>query len=219
MGLADERRESEYREPLGGRARGAALRRAVRPTCTGESSAPTHRAMGASGRPRPAALGWVPAGGHGRTACPESRLRGSRPHRCQERRLCPRGPARTGVRDTRAVLLPGSRLRRDGGGRWWSTRLRRLLEAAGRDAVGKSTKYRPLGVTLPSQRYSFDIVRQAIARGQEIVVMRSRRLWIEAVPELERYPFILSNNQNPHLSPTQLGDAQFERLARALSGR
>ena len=36
----------------------------------------------------------------------------------------------------------------------------------------KSVSYRPLGVTLPSQHYSFGLVRDAIRQGKQVVVMR-----------------------------------------------
>jgi len=81
----------------------------------------------------------------------------------------------------------------------------------------KSVSYRALGTTLPSQEFSFGIVRHAIRRGKQIVVMRSERVWLESVPELRNYRYIrLSNHQNPHLSRAQMTAEQFDRLCGVL---
>jgi hypothetical protein len=111
-----------------------------------------------------------------------------------------------------------------GGYRWWARRLRELIALSGQENVArkamciehfpyKSVSYRPLGVILPSQRYGFNLVREAIAQRKQIVVMRSERVWLESVPELQTYPYIrLSNNQNPYLSQAQMRQDQFARL-------
>jgi hypothetical protein len=118
--------------------------------------------------------------------------------------------------------------RATGGGRWWRPRLRDLIAVAGIDAVDqkvmcvehfpyKSTKYKPLGLTLPSQRYSFEIVREAIRQRKQVVVMRSERVWLESVPELRTYAYVrLASCQNPHLSRAQMTGEQFSRLCAAL---
>ncbi len=115
-----------------------------------------------------------------------------------------------------------------GGFRWWHRRLRDLIDEVGLDAVAqkvmciehfpyKSVRYRPLAITLPSQRFSFELVEDAIQRRKKIVVMRSERVWLESVPELRSYPYIrLSNHQNPYLSRAQMTAEQFQRLANAL---
>lgn len=103
-----------------------------------------------------------------------------------------------------------------GGARWWARRLRDLTSVVGHDAVAqkvmcvehfayKSERYAPLGASLPSQRYAFDLVRDAIRRRKQIVVMRSERIWLSSVPELRSYSYVrLSNHQNPHLSRAQM---------------
>ncbi len=115
-----------------------------------------------------------------------------------------------------------------GGYRWWARRLRDLIDIAGIDAVAqrvmciehfpyKSKSYRPLGETLPSQHYSFDLVREAIRLGKAIVVMRSERVWLESVPELRESRYIrLSNHQNPYFSRAQMSPEAFGRLTTAL---
>lgn len=111
-----------------------------------------------------------------------------------------------------------------GGALWWERRLRDLIRAAGIDGVRrgvmcvehfpyKSLRYKPLGVVLPSQLYSFELVMEAIRRGKQVVVMRSERVWLESVPRLRSYPYVrLSNHQNPYLSRAQMTTDEFERL-------
>jgi len=82
-----------------------------------------------------------------------------------------------------------------GGWRWWRKKLNPLIREAGVDAVRrgvqvleyvgyKSPKFRNLPVWLPSQHYTFHLVRQAVARDAAIVVMRKWNAWVNAVPEL-----------------------------------
>jgi hypothetical protein len=106
--------------------------------------------------------------------------------------------------------------------------LRDLIEVVGIGAVAKkvmcvehfpykSTKYKALGATLPSQQYSFEIVREAIRQRKQIVVMRSERIWLESVPALRSYPYIrLTNNQKPYLSRAQMTEEHFKRILTAL---
>ena len=119
-------------------------------------------------------------------------------------------------------------LRGVGGGQYWQRRLRDLIAVAGMEAVAekvicvehfayKSARYRPLGVTLPSQQYSFELVRTAIIDRKQIVVMRSHREWLKSVPELRSYPYIrLTNPRNPYFSRRQMTEDEFGRLVAAL---
>jgi hypothetical protein len=116
------------------------------------------------------------------------------------------------------------------GSLWWRRRFRDLIEEVGIEAVSrkiicvehfpyKSVKYAPLGIDLPTQRYSFEIVREAVRQGKPVVIMRSHRIWFDSVQELRAYPYIrLSNNRSPHLNRTQMTAAQFTRLCEVLRG-
>ena len=84
-----------------------------------------------------------------------------------------------------------------GGGQWWRRRLRHVIDAVGIDAVAsrfmciehfpyKSARYRPLGVTLPSQQYTFDLVRRAMAAHKPIIIMRSERIWLRSTSSRSR---------------------------------
>ena len=115
-----------------------------------------------------------------------------------------------------------------GGYRWWFRRLQALIDEVGLQSVArrvmciehfgyKSARYVPLGVTLPSQVFSFELVRDAISARKQVVVMRSERIWLQSVPELRDYPYVrLKNNQNPYLSRAQMTTDQFSSLVNAL---
>lgn len=106
------------------------------------------------------------------------------------------------------------------GGRWWRQRTRELASDVGFDLVAKriaciqfapyhSSEYHTGSPQLPSQEYNFFLVRQAMARGAEVVVMRSVSLWLSAVPELARYERLHrgSNPRAPFLSRGNLKSA------------
>lgn len=79
------------------------------------------------------------------------------------------------------------------GYKWWDSRLRELIKACGRECVAQnvlavemmpyhSIKYKPLVV--PSQAYSFELVRRAIQRRAVIVQMHGKNEWPKCFPEL-----------------------------------
>lgn len=84
------------------------------------------------------------------------------------------------------------------GAAWWQRRAQELLADVGFDQVARSLgciqliayhskEYSPATPTLASQGYSVWLVREAMARRAEIVVMRAVRFWMAAVPELSKY--------------------------------
>ncbi|MCG3179572.1 MAG: hypothetical protein BIFFINMI_01910 [Phycisphaerae bacterium] len=100
------------------------------------------------------------------------------------------------------------------GFKWWQRKLRALVDDCGRKAVAQSVlcvEYFPYHsqhyagprLAVPSQQYSFDLVRSAIRREAMIVIMRSEALWHRAVPELQSYgqAFTVHSVQNPSISP------------------
>ena len=58
-------------------------------------------------------------------------------------------------------------------------------------------------LSLPSQEYSFELVRAAMRRKAVIIHMRKPDKWFDTVPELERYKraFRVLNCQRPVLTP------------------
>lgn len=102
------------------------------------------------------------------------------------------------------------------GATWWRQRTRQLALDVGFDQVARqlaciqfvpyhSSKYAGCP-RLPSQEYSFHLVRQAMLREAEIVIMRSVNLWLAAVPELTNYSRVHrgANPRAPFISPGNL---------------
>lgn len=106
------------------------------------------------------------------------------------------------------------------GHKWWMKKLRQPIEIGGARKVAQtflcveyfpyhSAKYKQMKKPLNSQCYSWHLVREAMARNAYIILMRSRRLWLDAVPELENYPNFsqLKNFQNVTISPGNCPEA------------
>lgn len=126
-----------------------------------------------------------------------------------------------------------SGLEATGGYRWWTTKLKPLIQAGISISILKdkimmieyfpyhSVNYRHINTFTPSQLYSFEIVREAIRRKKTIIIMRSRALWTEAVPELATYPYLeLNSAQNVTVSRTNLdnknGMGTFDKIVATL---
>jgi hypothetical protein len=114
------------------------------------------------------------------------------------------------------------------GHRWWMRKLGPLIRATSLQAVAHgvlcvelfpyhSERFGHTKLRVPSQEYSFDLVRRALSRGAWIVLMRSKRLWFAAVPELASYPRLMRirNVQNPVISPRNV-DGDFDELVTAV---
>jgi hypothetical protein len=115
------------------------------------------------------------------------------------------------------------------GSRWWGRRLGLLVAAASRRLVAGRVLcveyfgYHSVGfgrerLRVPSQEHGFHLVRQALARDAVVVLTRSHRLWVDAVPELATYPrlFPLRSEQNTTVSRRNCPDG-FEEIVRALT--
>lgn len=115
------------------------------------------------------------------------------------------------------------------GHHWWNRRLRALIERVGRETVAQrvlcveyfpyhSTNFGHQRLDLTSQQYSFSLVRHAVSRNAIVVIMRGRRLWLDAVPELNEFRHLreLRNFQSPYVSPRNCPDS-FESILTALT--
>jgi hypothetical protein len=81
----------------------------------------------------------------------------------------------------------------------------------------QSLEYHPFPVRLPSQEFAFWLVREAISAEKIVVIGRSRKPWIDAVPELANYDYIeLRSPRSPYLTPANMGTEAFARVAQAL---
>lgn len=116
-----------------------------------------------------------------------------------------------------------------GGYIWWKKILKSLIKIFGNKKISQkimciqyfpyhSKKYHHLPFVLPSQYYSFYLVKQAIKKNKIIVIMRSKKLWLKAVPELEKYSYIeLKNYRRPFLTENNLENRiDFERIIKVL---
>src|SRR5262245_3868197 len=113
------------------------------------------------------------------------------------------------------------------GKRWWARKLKALRGRFGDQVVARSIlnvpyfpypsrKFGHRDLRLPSQDYSFRLVREAMERGAVIVFMRKGRAWLDAVPELGRYHsrYEVKNFQNPAISCENC--AGFEKVVQAI---
>lgn len=108
-------------------------------------------------------------------------------------------------------------------------RLRALIDVVGEECVAErmmwlqyfgyqSVEWHPFPVQLPSQRFAFGLLRNAMCAEKVVIVGRSRSLWTQAVPELARYDYIeLHNPRSPYLTPGNMGEPEFDRVVQALS--
>lgn len=67
-----------------------------------------------------------------------------------------------------------------------------------------SVAYTPNRLLLPSQHYAFELVRKAMAKKKHIVIMRNVKAWLQAVPELDDYPYIRLNSQRPYITRSNM---------------
>jgi hypothetical protein len=117
--------------------------------------------------------------------------------------------------------------RLEGVGKWWVSKLNRLIEHFGREVVSRSVlnvvyfpypsvRFRKGGPLLDSQRYSFHLVRRAIERNAVIIFMRKGNGWYTQVPKLRRYRrrYQVHNLQNPVVSENNCDG--FDSVVRAI---
>jgi hypothetical protein len=105
---------------------------------------------------------------------------------------------------------------------YWEKGLKRLIalsEDSGQRLVANrvlcveffpyhSKRFKHGKLRLPSQDYSFGLVKQAVQRNAVILLLRCRKLWFAAVPELSSYPrcYVARSWQNSAISPRNFGD-------------
>jgi hypothetical protein len=119
-------------------------------------------------------------------------------------------------------------LRGQPGHEWWIRHLRPIIGATSRERVMRAIcciEYFPyhserwaFSGRVPSQDYSFALVEAAVRRGAMVVLMRSSRLWDEAVPSLRAYQdrCVLNSPQNPAISPGNC--SAFEKIVNRIRG-
>jgi hypothetical protein len=120
------------------------------------------------------------------------------------------------------------------GHKWWidekKGRLRKLLEISDSKTIANkiccieyfpyhSKKFKKIKEPLPSQKYTFYLVKKAIERKATIIIMRSKNLWFDAVPELKNYKtiYILKSPQNVVLSEHNCPKKSFNLIEKILT--
>lgn len=117
-----------------------------------------------------------------------------------------------------------------GGTQWWNARLRELIEATSRKHVAQNVccvEFFPYharnykNFRVPSQQYSFHLVKQAMERRVCIIRMRSEKLWVSAVPELLQYPYFYRTNsvQSAYVSYNNLPPSVFNKIVESILKR
>ena len=99
------------------------------------------------------------------------------------------------------------------GSKWFKAKYRWLLDETSEQILAKnlvtcelapyhSMKWKIPKRKLPTQEFTFDIIRNAILRDAVILLARTPKLWIENIPELLRYPRVFRPNSiNASVSP------------------
>lgn len=111
---------------------------------------------------------------------------------------------------------------------WWLKTLKYLDGEIGRETLTKrffsmeyyayySKKFPDLN-HLPSQEYSFHLIKQAINEGKIIIVARHNEQWYSAIPALKNYinKYELKNHQNVIVSPNNVGQDNFDKIIKRL---
>ena len=112
---------------------------------------------------------------------------------------------------------------------WWSAILKSQIDEQGLDVVSnqcmsityhgyRSPFYIQPPCILPSQKFSFELVRYAMNQMKCIVIMRSKKLWVQAIPELTDYPYIaVKNFRRPFLSKNNMIQEDYNKIQSAFS--
>ena len=110
---------------------------------------------------------------------------------------------------------------------WWDRTCKALHDRSDRERLARrvlsleyfpypSAKFNHHALRLPSQSYTFDLVRAGLRRGALFLITRGPGLWYGAVPELygqrDKTVFQTRSPQNASISPGNLPDGAFNRL-------
>ena len=104
-------------------------------------------------------------------------------------------------------------LKESEGAKWFESKYKWVIDQTSRQAVAKtlvtcelspyhSLKWKIPKSKLPTQEFTYRIVRQAIARNAVILLARTPKIWLENVPELKSYSRVFRPNSiNASVSP------------------
>lgn len=113
------------------------------------------------------------------------------------------------------------------GAQWFKSKYRWLIDATSNQAVSKnlitcelapyhSVKWKAPKLKLPTQEFTYQIIREAIAREAVILLARTPKIWIQNIPELLKYPKVYSPNSiNASISPNNY-PGKFDQIVDSL---
>lgn len=113
---------------------------------------------------------------------------------------------------------------------WWKARVQALFERTTPANVADgifianfhayhSRSWHPIPFTFPTQTYTFELVRRAVARDALILMSRNMVGWFTAIPGLydHTYRKQFVSSRSVHLSPRNLGADVFESVVKRIS--
>ncbi|GHU87396.1 hypothetical protein FACS189476_02780 [Spirochaetia bacterium] len=122
-------------------------------------------------------------------------------------------------------FLLNQKFKGTGGYEWWYKKSKYFINELGIEWFSKlmcnveyfpycSKKYKNINKILPSQYYTFSLIRDAIKNKKIIIIMRGKTYWYKAIPELENYKdvYFLHSTQNVILSPNNLGINEYNTI-------
>ena len=99
------------------------------------------------------------------------------------------------------------------GAKWFTAKYKWLIDEVGVSVLARnlltcelspyhSFKWKPPKKQFQTQKFTFEIVKEAMARDALILIARSNKIWTENIPDLARYPRTLTPNSiNASVSP------------------
>lgn len=115
------------------------------------------------------------------------------------------------------------------GAGWWFRILKAVIKEIGDDKIllsqkicelqlfpYHSEKYKHIGSVVSSQEYTFYLLRRALRNNKLVILLRSERLWLSAVPELTGKYIRLNNYRNVVLSQNNMAREHFGKLIQVL---
>jgi hypothetical protein len=113
------------------------------------------------------------------------------------------------------------------GGKWFRSKYRWLIEETSDRAVSEnlitcelapyhSVKWKIPRRKLPTQEFTYEIIRNAMSRDAVILLARTPKVWLENLPELEKYPKMFRPNSiNASISPKNY-PGNFDKIIEAV---
>jgi hypothetical protein len=113
------------------------------------------------------------------------------------------------------------------GGKWFRSKYRWLIEETSDRAVSEnlitcelapyhSVKWKIPRRKLPTQEFTYEIIRSAMSRDAVILLARTPKIWLKNLPELEKYPKMFRPNSiNASISPKNY-PGNFDKIIEAV---